>query len=161
MFTQYLKVAKSKFGDGVFTTIEIPAGTPIDEPHGNICTLQELLDPKDSSVLQIGPNDYLNISGNLRFLNHSCDPNCYFHIVGNRAILHSLYVIPAGTELTFDYSTSATDTHEMWKMDCTCGSNKCRKIISGYQYLDPPLQEEYKKKGMIPLFITFPVFQKR
>ena len=80
--------------------------------------------------------------------------------MGNRAILYSLYVIPAGAELTFDYSTTSTDTLETWKMTCACGSHKCRKAISGYQYLDPTLQEEYKKKGMIPLFITTPMFQK-
>lgn len=161
MFTQYLKVAKSTIGEGVFTTIEIPANVAIDEPHGKIYTLQEMPDPNDANVLQIGPNDYLNISGHMRYINHSCDPNCKFLVVGNRAILYSLYVIPANAELTFDYSTTSTDTHEMWKMDCACGSNKCRKVISGYQYLDPSLQEEYKKKGAIPLFITFPVFQKR
>lgn len=161
MFTQYLKVAKSKIGEGVFTSVEIPANVPIDEPHGNICTLQEMPDPTDPNVLQIGPNDYLNMSGHLRYINHSCDPNCKFSVVGNRAILHSLYVIPIGAELTFDYSTTSTDTHEMWAMNCACGSHKCRKVISGYQYLDPSLQEEYKKKGAIPLFITFPVFHKR
>lgn len=162
MYTKYLKVAKSKTsGDGVFATIEIPAGTPIVEPTGTIYTSETLPDPNDPNVLQVGPNDYLNISGHLRYINHSCDPNCRFSVVGSRAILYSLYVIPAGAELTFDYSTTSTDTHEMWKMDCTCGSNKCRKVISGYQYLEPSLLEEYKKKNMLPLFITFPVFQKR
>lgn len=162
MYNKYLKIDKSKTsGDGVFTKIEIPAKVPITEANGPIYTLETLPDPKDANVLQIGPNDYMDISGKLRFINHSCDPNCGFHVVGNRAILFSLYVVPAGAELTFDYSTTSTDTHEMWKMECKCGSNKCRKVISGYQYLDPSLQEEYKKKGMIPLFITFPVFQKR
>jgi SET domain len=161
MFTQYLKVAKSKIGEGLFTTIEIPTDVPIEEPHGKIYTAQEMPDPSDANVLQVGPNDYLNISGSLRYINHSCDPNCRFSVVGNRAVLYSLYVIPANAELTFDYSTTSTDTHETWKMNCICGSHKCRKVISGYQYLDPSLQEEYKKKGAIPLFITFPVFQKR
>lgn len=162
MFTKYLKVDTSKTsGDGVFSTIEIPAGVPITEAMGTIYTLETLPDPTDPYVLQVGPNDYMDISGKLRYINHSCDPNCRFHVVGTRAILYSLYVIPAGAEINFDYSTTATDTHDMWKMECKCGSYKCRKTISGYQYLDPSLQEEYKEKGMIPLFITFPVFQKR
>lgn len=161
MFTQYIKVAKNKIGEGAFTTIEIPAGKPITEATGKIYTLQELPDPTDANVLQVGPNDYMNVSGTMRFINHSCDPNCRFSIVGTRAILYSLYVIPTNTELTFDYSTTSTDTYDMWKMDCTCGSYKCRKVISGYQYLEPSLLEEYKKKGMLPLFITLPVFQKR
>lgn len=162
MYDKYLKVEKSKIGgEGVFSTIEIPANTPITEPNGTIYTLETLPDPKDVNVLQIGLNDYLNMSGKMNFINHSCDPNCRFHVVGNRAILYSLYVIPANGELTFDYSSTSTDTHETWKMDCNCGSNKCRKVISGYQYLDPSLLEVYKEKAVLPLFITFPVFQKR
>jgi hypothetical protein len=161
MFSQYLKVAKSKIGDGVFTSIEIPANQPIAEATGQIYVQQDLPDPTDPYLLQVGPNVFLDISGPLRFINHSCDPNCRFMVVSNRAILYSLYVIPANTELTFDYSTTSTDTYETWKMDCVCGSNKCRKVISGYQYLDPSLIEEYKKKGMLALFITFPVFHKR
>jgi hypothetical protein len=164
MYNKYLKVEKSKTnGNGIFTTIEIPAGVPIAEALGPVFAEGDLPDPKDPSILQIGTNTYMASSGGLLpdNINHSCDPNCTFQVIGNRAILFSLYVIPAGAELTFDYSTTSTDDLEKWQMKCTCGSNKCRKVISGYQYLDPSLQEEYKKKGMIPLFITFPVFHKR
>lgn len=162
MFAQYLKVAPSKTsGEGVFSTVEISANEAIAEATGKIYTAQELPDPNDTNVLQTGPNDYMNISGTLRYINHSCDPNCRFVIVGTRAILYSLYVIPAGSELTFDYSTTSTDTHNTWKMNCSCGSYKCRKVISGHQYLSTEQTEEYRKKGMLPLFITFPVFHKR
>lgn len=161
MFTQYLKVADSKTaGKGIFTTMEIPANVPIAEATGQVLVANEVTDTTDPYLLQVGPNIFINISGTLRFINHNCDPNCRFHVMGNRAILYSLYVIPAGAELAFDYSTTSTDTLETWKMACACGSHKCRKVISGYQYLDPTLQEEYKKKGMIPLFITTQMFQK-
>lgn len=164
MYKEYLKVASSKTeGEGVFATIEIPAGVPIDEPTGTIHTLQTLpnypADP-NPNVLQIGPNSYLNMSGKLRYINHSCDPNCRFFVLGNRAILYSLYVIPAGAELTFDYSSTSTDTQEMWSMQCKCGSHKCRTTISGFQYLPVSLQEEYKQKGIAAFFITNPIFQK-
>ena len=161
MFKQYLKITDSKTaGQGVFTTIEIPADIPVAEATGQVLVEKDSVNPVDPYLLQIGPNIFLNISGTLRFINHSCDPNCRFHIMGNRAILYSLYVIPTNAELTFDYSTTSTDTLESWQMKCSCGSHKCRKTISGYQYLDATLQEEYKKKGMIPLFITTPIFQK-
>jgi uncharacterized protein len=164
MYTKYLKVDKSKTsGNGVFTTIEIPAGVPIIEFRGTIFVEKDLPEELGRElVLQVGPNTFLGPSGTTDdYINHSCDPNCRVHIVGNRAILYSLYVIPEGAELNFDYSTNSTDTHDTWKMECKCGSNKCRKVISGHQYLDPSLREEYKKKGMIPLFITFPHFHKR
>lgn len=162
MYGSDLKVADSKNGKGVFTSVQIPANTPIAEALGPIFVEKDLPDPNDPCILQIGPNTYMTASGGIlpEYINHSCDPNCAFYVVGNRAILFSLYVIPAGAELTFDYSTTSTDTLDKWQMQCNCGSNKCRKVISGYQYLDPSLQNFYKQKGAIPLFITFPVFQK-
>ena len=162
MYKQYLKVGESKSGKGIFTTIQIPANVPIAEANGPVYSLDKLPNANDPALLQVGSNTFMASSGHLlpEYINHSCDPNCRFEVVGNRAILYSLYVIPAGAELNFDYSTTSTETHDTWKMDCACGSNKCRKIISGYQYLSHAMQEEYKKKSMIPLFITFPIFHK-
>lgn len=159
MYKQYLKVADSKGGKGVFTTIEIPANIPIAEANGPVHVEKGV--PTDPGLLQVGPESYMAASGHMLpdYINHSCDPNCRFEIVGNRAILYSLYIIPANAELLIDYSANSTETQETFKMDCVCGSNKCRKIISGYQYLSSALQEEYKKKRMIPMFITYP-FQK-
>jgi hypothetical protein len=163
MYNKYLEVRQSNIGKGLFTRVEIPSNVPIMEFTGSVVTFKEL--PADSSsYLQIGVNTYITPVGAVNgvdFINHNCDPNCMVQSVGNRAILYSLYIIPANTELTFDYSTTSTDTLEMWKMDCTCGSNRCRRVISGYQYLDKSLQEEYKKKNAIPIFITNPIFQKR
>jgi len=158
MYKQFLKVQPAKSGGkGTFTTVEIPAKQPIMEIHGPILLDREIVLDDYSMYLQVGPNTYIGMSGDVDdFFNHSCDPNCYVHVVGNRAILYSLYVIPAGAELTFDYSTTSTDTHETWKMECKCGSFKCRKIISGFQYLSPELQESYKKKNIIPLYISHP-----
>ena len=83
------------------------------------------------------------------------------HIVGKRAFLYSLYVIKANSELTFDYSTSSTDTYDTWKMNCKCCYIKCRKVISGFDYLSDEIKEKYKEKNMIPLFINDPRFSRR
>ena len=158
MYNQYLEVRKAKIGSGIFTKTVIPAGVPIAEFRGEIFHTSKL--PEDSAVfLQIGPESFLGAIGTVNgadFINHSCDPNCTIHAVGNRAILYSLYVIPENSELTFDYSTTSTDTHDTWKMNCLCGSYKCRGVISGFQYLDPNLQEDYKKRGMVPIYIRYP-----
>lgn len=145
-------------GQGTFSTAKIPAGTMIMEMTGTVFLDRELPPNADMSLyLQVGPNTYIGPSGGSDdFVNHSCDPNCKMHVVGNRAFLYSLYVIPVGAELTFDYSTTSTDTHDTWKIDCKCGSYKCRKLISGYQYLDPTLQANYVSRDMVPLFITNP-----
>jgi SET domain len=164
MYKSYLKVEPTKNGKGTFTTVRIPADTPVMEITGTVLLDKDLPANADMNLyLQVGPNTYLGPSGEADdFINHSCDPNCKLHVVGNRAILWSLYIIPAGAELTFDYSTTSTDTLDTWKMNCKCGSYKCRKVISGYSTLDPALQNNYKSRDMLPMYITWPgLLQKR
>jgi hypothetical protein len=160
-YKQYLKTKSTKTGKGVFTTVKIPANMPIIEMKGDIF-IDKPGHLDHAQVLQVGPNTFLGPSGEVDdYINHSCDPNCYMHVVGNRAILYSLYVIPANSELTFDYSLTANNEKEDWTMACNCGSNKCRKEISGFQHLSPELQDEYKKKKMVPLYLTSTMIMKK
>jgi SET domain-containing protein len=157
VYQQYCQVKKSKHGMGVFTTAVIPAGKPILEVRGPVYTEKNLPDPNHPALLQVGPDIFIGASGDIDdYINHSCNPNCYMKIGGNRAILFSLYVIPVGAELTFDYSSTATDDPNKWSMICQCGDNKCRQIISGYQHVDPAVQEKMRSQGMLPLYITHP-----
>jgi SET domain-containing protein len=142
----------------IVSKVEIPARKPIMEFMGNILTDKQL--PIDNEkYLQIGPNTYLEPTSTITgvdFISHSCDPNCMVSVVGNRAILYSLYLIPKNTELTIDYSANSTDTLDTWKMDCSCGTGRCRKVISGYHNLDENKKQEYLSKNMLPLYITHP-----
>lgn len=155
MYEAYLKKVSTKKWNNIFTTVEIPADVPIIEITGDIFTEDTI---PNNDVLQVGHDSFIGPSGTKHdYIKHSCNPNCLLHIVGNRAILYSLHVITAGSEITFDYSTSSTDTLEKWQMHCQCGSQQCRKIISGFQYLDKNIQDNYRKKGMVPMFITGPI----
>jgi len=158
MYNQYLKVIPNKIGKGVFTTIKIPSNIPIMEITGDLFNGENL--PQHPAMLQVAPNLFIGPSGGIDDeINHSCDPNCYLHIVGNRAILYSLYVILENTEITFDYSTSSTDNLDEWQMECKCGSINCRKIISGLQYVPQKTLEYFNKKNMLPLFIKEKMFK--
>ena len=153
MYKQYLKVGSSKTGQGVFTTIKIPAKQPVIEVTGDVFS-NETADHNHPALLQVSSNLYIGPSGGPDdYINHSCNPNCFLHCVGKRAILFSLYDIPADTEITFDYSTSSTDSLDKWKMDCLCGDLNCRKVISGFQYLSPEKVKEYTEKGVVPMFL--------
>ena len=143
---------------GIFTEISIPKNKPIIEITGSLY---------DRTNRPVNANDYLQVSnkwfigpsgGSDDIIRHSCNPNCYIHAVGKRAILYSLNHIREGSELTFDYSTTSTESLEEWSMQCNCESFNCRKIISGYQYLDSKLKKEYEKRGMVPSFIVKPMF---
>lgn len=153
MYKQYLKVRQSKTGLGVFTSVRIPKGLPVIEVTGDIFN-NETADHNHPALLQVSSQTYIGPSGDVDdYINHSCNPNCLIHCIGNRAIFFSLYDIPEESEITFDYSTSSTDSLDKWKMDCLCGDVNCRKVISGFQYLSPEKVKEYTDKGMVPMFL--------
>lgn len=84
------------------------------------------------------PNmNYLPISW---FGNHSCDPNMGFNDSGDLIMIRS---VKTGEELTHDYGFSITDPE--YKMNCHCGSKKCRKIITGDDWRDSIYFEKNKK----------------
>lgn len=157
-YGKYLVVENTKIGKGTFSTVQIPANTLIIELAGPVTVDRDIPAADLPNYLQVGPNTFMGPSGagTPEYLNHSCDPNCRVSIVGNRAFLYSLYNIPANSELTFDYSTTSTDSLDSWQMKCKCGSNKCRKVISGASYLPGDLFDTYRIKNMLPLYITSP-----
>ena len=51
------------------------------------------------------------VGGNIaRFINHSCAPNCYAHIVDGTIWIRAARTIAAGEELTYDYHTDGDAT---------------------------------------------------
>lgn len=162
MYTDYLKVKPSKkgMGKGIFTEINIPEKTLILEVTGEIHTKSSMPDPQHPAWCQISPTLYIGPSGSYDdYINHSCEPNSYLSVVGRRAILYSMYLIRADSEITIDYSATSTHSLDEWQMSCACGSYKCRKIISGYQYLDSGIKKYYESKNIIPLYLTNPMFK--
>lgn len=155
-YKSQLEVRPSKIGKGLFCKVDIPANTTIFEIEGNLLDLY-----KDDVIdydIQISMNYFIrSATGN--YINHSCDPNVSLYAVGKRAFFNSIYLIKAGTELVYDYSTSSTEPLEDWKMNCLCGSPKCRKVISGYQYLSDELKADYEKRNITALFIKMNIFQ--
>ena len=72
-------------------------------------------------------DDEFDIDGSVewnpaRFINHSCYPNCEVNIVRNRIWLYALRNIPAGDELTYNYSHDLEDYEDR---PCRCGAASC------------------------------------
>jgi SET domain-containing protein len=64
------------------------------------------------------------VGGNIaRFINHSCAPNCYVHIVDGVIWIRAARLIPAGEELTYDYRTDGEKT-----IACRCRAD-CRNRL--------------------------------
>lgn len=67
-----------------------------------------------------------SINGNeLRFINHSCDPNTFMRRAYQKVEFYSRRPIKKGEELTCDYG----ETHHDGKLSCRCGATKCRGFI--------------------------------
>jgi uncharacterized protein len=65
-----------------------------------------------------------NVGGNVaRFINHSCKPNCYSHIVGRVIWIRAARNIEPGEELTYDYNTDGDKI-----IPCRCRPGCTRRL---------------------------------
>lgn len=69
--------------------------------------------------------------GNLaRFLNHSCEPNCYTRVITvnnvKKMVIYSKAYIAQEEELVYDYKLPLEDD----KIPCLCGAKKCRGFLN-------------------------------
>ncbi|MGK0189773.1 MAG: SET domain-containing protein [Verrucomicrobiales bacterium] len=123
---------------GVFASCDIPEDTKIIEYVGEILKNEDAdqrgidlageVDGTDhASVFNFILDEEHQIDGDkeyntARFINHSCDPNCWVDIVDNCIWIIALRDIDEGEELTFDYGFDV----EHWKEHpCRCGSEIC------------------------------------
>ena len=64
------------------------------------------------------------VGGNVaRFINHSCHPNCYVHIVGDIIWIRAARNIRKGEELTYDYMTDGEG-----RIQCRCRKD-CQRLL--------------------------------
>jgi len=65
-----------------------------------------------------------------RFINHSCEPNCYAKIImiegEKKIVIYSKQPIASGEEITYDYKFPVEDE----KIPCLCGAKSCRKYLN-------------------------------
>jgi SET domain-containing protein len=145
-----IEIRNSKFGKGLFATQNIPAGTLICSITGPHLSFKEtlLLGEKESHCIQIGINEYILCEPPFLYSNHSCNPNCGINASFQ---LFALKNINPGEELFWDYSTSMLERH--WTMNCFCGSENCRKLITDFDFLPSELQETYLRMNIVLPFI--------
>lgn len=67
-----------------------------------------------------------------RFINHSCEPNCYSRVITvdgkKHIVIFASRRIYRGEELTYDYKFPIEDASS--KLPCNCNSKKCRKFLN-------------------------------
>ncbi|KAL2083852.1 hypothetical protein ACEWY4_019370 [Coilia grayii] len=130
-------------GRGLFCKRNIDAGEMVIEYSG-IVIRSVLTDKREKYYNSKGIGCYMfriddfdvvdaTMHGNAaRFINHSCEPNCYSRVINvegqKHIVIFALRKIYRGEELTYDYKFPIED--ESNKLNCNCGARRCRRFLN-------------------------------
>ena len=129
-------------GNGVFATAAIKKGERVVEYKGRRRTHEEV-DAGDTGDVDSGHtflftlNDEYVIDANhkgnkARWINHSCDPNCFADEQDGRIFITALRNIKAGDELNYDYGLIIEERYTpklKAEYPCWCGAATCRGTL--------------------------------
>ena len=130
-------------GRGAFATRDIRRGERIGEYRGERISWEEadsryddeaqerhhtfLFEVDDETVIDAGVR-----GSGVKYINHSCDPNCEAVIKDGRVFIDAIRPIRSGKELFYDYSYVLDERHTpavKKRYPCWCGSKNCRGTI--------------------------------
>ena len=130
---------------GVFADEDLKEGELLLEYRGEIIgnAMAEKRE-KEYEDAKIGSDYMFRIDGDIvcdatkqgnvaRFINASCDPNCYTKIINmdgtKRIVIYAKKDIPAGDELCYDYKFPLEYDEEK-RIPCHCGARNCRGYMN-------------------------------
>ena len=125
-------------GRGLFARTPYEPGDLVGEYQGRVIDrgsegdTSSAWDPDPSYTLLFEVDDTTTIDAgvegnNIRFINHSCDPNCETSVEGTKVFVHALRHIEPGEELTYDYNLRPGDPSDGPEAyPCRCGALNCR-----------------------------------
>uniref|UniRef100_A0A673AJ96 [histone H3]-lysine(4) N-methyltransferase n=1 Tax=Sphaeramia orbicularis TaxID=375764 RepID=A0A673AJ96_9TELE len=130
-------------GRGLFCKRNIEAGEMVIE-YAGIVIRSVLTDKREKYYDGKGIGCYMfriddfdvvdaTMHGNAaRFINHSCEPNCYSRVINvegrKHIVIFALRKIYRGEELTYDYKFPIEDASN--KLSCNCGARRCRRFLN-------------------------------
>lgn len=143
-----VSLQKSRIENGLFANAKILAGELLIDftsGPGKYITLKEanrLVNAGNDYMLQVGDDKFFAATSKVEleeadFLNHSCEPNC--GIRGKLQIVAMRDIFPS-EEITIDYSMSESSEYTLI---CRCGSDLCRKVVTGEDWKNKELQQRY------------------
>ncbi|XP_030596227.1 histone-lysine N-methyltransferase 2B isoform X2 [Archocentrus centrarchus] len=130
-------------GRGLFCKRNIEAGEMVIEYAGTVIRSvltdkrEKYYDSKGIGCYMFRIDDFdvvdATMQGNeARFINHSCEPNCYSRVINvdgrKHIVIFALRKIYRGEELTYDYKFPIED--ESNKLLCNCGARRCRRYLN-------------------------------
>ncbi len=142
------KKASEKSGLGIFAIEKISKGeVVVDYTNGkgeyvNSKKADELFDKGYDHMIQVYDDLFFAAVEKGDFedadlINHSCNPNCG---IKNKLQIVAMRDINPNEEITIDYAMMESSEY---KFDCNCGSDNCRKTITGNDWKINDLQNRY------------------
>lgn len=119
--------------------VAIKAGHIVDR-----ATLRQIEDEIEVSYIQIDEDFFIGaltkeeVAGNKLYLNHSCDPNVG---IRGQVTFVAMRDVDPGEELTYDWAMEESSDD---RMNCRCGSGRCRGVVTGQDWRNPELQRKYR-----------------
>lgn len=102
--------------------------------------------------VQITPDQYLGPSHRIDdLINHSCAPNAGLRFTDEGVFLIAVRPITPGDEITWDYSTTLTESN--WHMICQCRSPECRRVIGNFETLPPERREWFRARNLVAPYL--------
>ena len=153
---------------GVFADQEIREGEVIVEYRGEIIG-NAIAEKRETEYIQakIGSDYMFRMDSNTvcdatkrgnvaRYINASCDPNCYTQIISinnsKRIVIYAKKDIPVGQELCYDYKFPV-EFDEAKRVVCYCGAKDCRGFMNWdkrYISVAAPTQPNAEPKSRKP-----------
>ncbi|CAB1351242.1 unnamed protein product, partial [Coregonus sp. 'balchen'] len=130
-------------GRGLFCKRNIEAGEMVIEYAGTVIRAvltdkrEKYYDSKGIGCYMFRIDDFdvvdATMHGNAaRFINHSCEPNCYSRVIlvdsHKHIVIFALRKIYRGEELTYDYKFPIEDDSS--KLHCNCATRRCRRFLN-------------------------------
>ncbi|XP_029299572.1 histone-lysine N-methyltransferase 2B [Cottoperca gobio] len=130
-------------GRGLFCKRNIEAGEMVIEYAGTVIRSvltdkrEKYYDGKGIGCYMFRIDDFdvvdATMQGNAaRFINHSCEPNCYSRVINvdgrKHIVIFALRKIYRGEELTYDYKFPIEDENS--KLHCNCSTRRCRRFLN-------------------------------
>lgn len=137
-------------GQGVFAAIELEGGARVGEYRGRRIDRAEMERRWAASIRESNHTFFFFVDddvvidadegGNgIRFINHSCAPNCTTMMEEGRVYVDALRRIAPGAELTYDYLLQPGDPADAFEhYVCACGARICRGTMVDPAMLPPP-----------------------
>ncbi|KAF1815363.1 hypothetical protein P152DRAFT_183078 [Eremomyces bilateralis CBS 781.70] len=102
---------------------------------------------KAYTSVQVSETAHIELNSDLVFCNHSCDPSLIFDMERNEVRVVDERALKEGEKVTFFYPS--TEWEMAQPFDCTCGTERCVKRISGAKDMDEEVLKRYRLNGHI------------